>query len=368
MLRRDERQRRPHQHRVDHGRRVASGDAVRGEREPPRAAPADNGGEIHVEAAQAPSRWMVRGSSRRVTSTARVGSATAARSARATAPIRAFNGPLSWATGTGDAQPTGGPLTGGATGAINLQGCGSVAATASFPVTAGAFSPTISTACGGAPTLPSYVVLPSNCSMRRPAARGNRGSQVERSERQWRPGSRDFGLSGWQIHLFAPGAPAETASTFTGDDGTYSFANLADGTYEVCESPTTGWTQTFPPRRASLDCQARTGGFGHSVTIVGGQVVSGVDFGNHFPIPSTGVKSGRKWNDLNVNGIRRRRRARHRRRGRSISSEMSIPPSTCRSKPTPSGNYSFTGLAPGRLHGVRDRATRVAPRPARTSF
>ncbi len=138
-----------------------------------------NGGQIHIEAAQAltldGARLFAQGDI-----VGQGGFGDGGRIGSASAPIRAFAGPLSWATGTGDAQPTGAPLNGGATGAINLQGCGTVTATASFPVTQGAFSPTISTACGTGPVLPELrrASVELQRDMRRPAPGVDRGRQV----------------------------------------------------------------------------------------------------------------------------------------------------------------------------------------------
>ncbi len=81
----------------------------------------------------------------------------------------------------------------------------------------------------------------------------------------------EAGLSGWTITLSGPAS----ASAVTNAGGNYSFASLADGTYTVCETMQSGWSQTFPASGAAC-----TGGFGYSVTISGGNTVSGENFGN----------------------------------------------------------------------------------------
>jgi hypothetical protein len=50
----------------------------------------------------------------------------------------------------------------------------------------------------------------------------------------------DEGLAGWEIILKKDGA--QVASTNTVADGSYSFTGLQPGTYQVCETPQTGWT------------------------------------------------------------------------------------------------------------------------------
>ncbi len=98
------------------------------------------------------------------------------------------------------------------------------------------------------------------------------------------------GLLGWRIGLFQAGQ--ELSVEFTGSDGTYTFSNLADGTYDVCETLISGWNQTVPS--SGFSCQALTGsGFGHTVTITAGQVVSGIDFGNRLPDPCPAARRAR---------------------------------------------------------------------------
>lgn len=96
------------------------------------------------------------------------------------------------------------------------------------------------------------------------------------------------GLSGWTIQIYK-GAKAgdPLATTTTGGDGTYSFAELEGGTYVVCEVLQAEWTQSFP------------GGDGcHTVILPTGGVDSDdavdVDFGNY---EKTYKISGKKFYD-----------------------------------------------------------------------
>ena len=129
------------------------------------------------------------------------------------APIRAFNGSLTWISGTGDARPTGtGEPNPGERGEINLQACTGVnTAGAAFPVNGAAIPPypnVLAGACGGAPTKPPYVVLggfPALCNpnlcQEQPAGikRGMKFNDLNHD------GVKDPGeppLNGWEIHVF----------------------------------------------------------------------------------------------------------------------------------------------------------------------
>ena len=59
----------------------------------------------------------------------------------------------------------------------------------------------------------------------------------------------EAGLEGWTVFLDADGdsvLDTGETSTSTGADASYSFGNLAPGTYIVAEVSQDGWTQTFP--------------------------------------------------------------------------------------------------------------------------
>jgi len=82
----------------------------------------------------------------------------------------------------------------------------------------------------------------------------------------------EWGIENWLIMLDGPGI---STTVVTDAAGNYSFPNLPAGTYTVCESQRFGWIQTAP-----TEPNACTSGIGYTITIVGGQVVTGRDFGN----------------------------------------------------------------------------------------
>jgi uncharacterized protein (DUF2141 family) len=100
--------------------------------------------------------------------------------------------------------------------------------------------------------------------------------------------AEETGLSGWQIFLDANGNNSldsgETAVT-TDNSGNYSFNNLNPGTYNVREVQQTGWRQTTTNPAP--------------INLGSGESRSGINFGN-FPNISI---SGKKFNDLNSNGV-----------------------------------------------------------------
>ncbi|MCA9185751.1 MAG: VCBS repeat-containing protein [Planctomycetales bacterium] len=91
-----------------------------------------------------------------------------------------------------------------------------------------------------------------------------------------------------------PGEPhvdeVDEAIDPTSERGLYWFNNLLPGTYTVTEVLQSGWAQTVPgPERS----------FSYTVTIAGGDVVTGLDFANAHGISLGGTK----WSDLNGNGL-----------------------------------------------------------------
>jgi SdrD B-like protein/type IX secretion system substrate protein len=103
-------------------------------------------------------------------------------------------------------------------------------------------------------------------------------------------GVKDIGdpaLSGWRIDLFLNSLHID--STLTAAGGTYSFANLGPGTYQVSEGSLAGWTQTAPVSPST-----------YSVIPQSGQTVTGRDFGNFQRVSI----SGTKFEDINGNGIK----------------------------------------------------------------
>jgi hypothetical protein len=82
-------------------------------------------------------------------------------------------------------------------------------------------------------------------------------------------GTRDageLGLANWTITL--TNSTGSVVTKVTDVNGSYKFANLTDGNYTVGEVKQSGWTQTAP----------KTGTY--NVTIIGGSIITGKDFGN----------------------------------------------------------------------------------------
>ncbi len=92
-----------------------------------------------------------------------------------------------------------------------------------------------------------------------------------------RNGSKDVnepGLPNWTISLFKNGNLVTTASTISG--GTYTFGNLANGTYQVCQTPKKNWDELMPA--SGFSCSNGSLGYEYSVN---GNNVTGVMFGNN---------------------------------------------------------------------------------------
>ena len=91
-----------------------------------------------------------------------------------------------------------------------------------------------------------------------------------------------------------PGEPSaltsadDPATPGVDETGRYSFTGLAIGTHVVREVVPTGYIQTAPA------------GGSHVVTVAGGDVVEGLDFGN---VEAPGTIRGIKWEDKNGDGI-----------------------------------------------------------------
>lgn len=87
------------------------------------------------------------------------------------------------------------------------------------------------------------------------------------------------GLAGWCVQL---SSAAGTAVAQTDASGNYSFMNLPDDMYMVCEELQAGWLQTFPtPTMGGVPCPVGIGlgPMGHSFH-TGGFSASFVDFRN----------------------------------------------------------------------------------------
>ncbi|VVB87773.1 SdrD B-like domain protein [uncultured archaeon] len=87
------------------------------------------------------------------------------------------------------------------------------------------------------------------------------------------------GLASWTIKL--TDSTGATTTTTTASDGSYNFTNLSDGTYTVSEVQQSGWIQTQPKPPGT-----------YTVTISGGNAVTGEDFGNFFDVPSASCVKG----------------------------------------------------------------------------
>jgi Ca2+-binding RTX toxin-like protein len=83
----------------------------------------------------------------------------------------------------------------------------------------------------------------------------------------------------------------DVAGTPQNEAGMYWIMNVPPGTRRVCEVVPQGFRQTFPPTPPSC----------HTVNVVSGQPVEGVDFGNQR---TGGEIHGTKWFDRNGNGQR----------------------------------------------------------------
>jgi protocatechuate 3,4-dioxygenase beta subunit len=100
------------------------------------------------------------------------------------------------------------------------------------------------------------------------------------------------GVAGVTINLFAASGGALVATTTTGADGTFSFADVNPGDYQVSEVVPEGSVQTVP------------GGSGMvPVTVAAGETASGVLFGNQTAAAATGTISGFIFYDLNKDQV-----------------------------------------------------------------
>jgi uncharacterized protein (DUF2141 family) len=94
---------------------------------------------------------------------------------------------------------------------------------------------------------------------------------------------------------FNPPTPTSPGEPFTlsGPNGGYEFHVAKDGTYSVLENVPPGFTMTTPAPTP--------------VSVAGGAVVAGPDFGNHMlppPPPTGGVIHGTVFVDINGDGVR----------------------------------------------------------------
>jgi len=81
------------------------------------------------------------------------------------------------------------------------------------------------------------------------------------------------GLSSWCIKLIG----AVTATAITDVNGDYLFTGVPAGTYTVCETVQSGWSESFPSAGFGGPCPS---GYGWSVTLADGDVAPYNNFGN----------------------------------------------------------------------------------------
>jgi protocatechuate 3,4-dioxygenase beta subunit/uncharacterized protein (DUF2141 family) len=97
------------------------------------------------------------------------------------------------------------------------------------------------------------------------------------------------GLAGWTVRLDLDGDGDIEKTTVTDASGGYCFEEVGPGTHKLSEVVQNGWTQTFPNKPAE-----------HVVTAKSGEDKTDLNFGN-FKLMTI---SGRKFNDLNNNGVK----------------------------------------------------------------
>lgn len=133
------------------------------------------------------------------------------------------------------------------------------------------------------------------------------------------------GLKNWTIRLYRQqvteippvdeeGATSTEVSwniideTTTGNGGNYTFGELSEGTYKVCEVAQEGWLQSVPNggSNSAVSCDAEdeligeSSSYGLQVAVQAGETKSGIYFGNF----KKGSITGYKWNDVNGNGAK----------------------------------------------------------------
>jgi hypothetical protein len=224
---------------------------------------------------------------------------------------RAFQGSVTWPSGSGDVRPTGLDVSAASDGTLAITHCTGFTPGATFPTNGGADPgfPSITNTCPGptAPTLPTYVTLPSSACGETCGITRKRGVKWNDLNGDGIRQGGEPGLPDWEIHLFGTdinGNPVHVHTT-TGADGSYEFI-VEPGSYTVCETLKTGWTQTFPTSGANCSAHNHSGTpgmWGYSIVLERGDDDSGNDFGNNRPAFNN-RKRGVKWNDLNGDGIR----------------------------------------------------------------
>ncbi|HXQ29044.1 MAG TPA: carboxypeptidase regulatory-like domain-containing protein [Gemmatimonadales bacterium] len=88
-------------------------------------------------------------------------------------------------------------------------------------------------------------------------------------------------MAGWKVYL--TNSSGTTISTTTDSTGAFSFANLAAGTYTVCEAAPAGSPEELPAEGSSASstpCSSPYAGYGFSLTLSSGESVGGNSFFN----------------------------------------------------------------------------------------
>lgn len=154
----------------------------------------------------------------------------------------------------------------------------------------------------------------------------------------------DAGLSGWKIIATLQDNPATQdvvesgGSEATTDNGGNYTLQVQPGTYQICETLQSGWTQSYPTTSIAnaISCGDD---YGYELIVVAGDNKNGNDFGNY----RKGLIAGMKFEDINGNGVR-------------DDNEMSLEgwtinlfdgAATMTTETDEDGLYEFTGLAPG---------------------
>jgi hypothetical protein len=84
-------------------------------------------------------------------------------------------------------------------------------------------------------------------------------------------------LAGWTVQITGP----VTMTAQTSQNGYFSFMDLPDGDYLVCEALQHGWTQAFPNSDTGSECPGGT--FGYRYSLAGSVDGDMTDFRNVAP-------------------------------------------------------------------------------------
>ncbi len=135
--------------------------------------------------------------------------------------------------------------------------------------------------------------------------------------------AEDIALSGWKIYL----AGTMVDSAITDANGSYTFSNLALGSYLLSEEQQNGWFQTSP-----------AGGIYNETITTSGMDLTGKNFGNFDKVNISGMK----FNDMDGDGVKDAEDT-----GLSNWKIYLNGSATDSATTDANGNYSFIGLGPG---------------------